>query len=210
MSELMPDPRLAAMQDIAAAYSKLRALDDAKHWQNLELSALRPSLPRCLTPEVANIDAQELAKAGAKGWLRYQSGVCRVDSDAAEILTDAGALIAGEWLLHDGQTSIHLRPHPQHPGMLGEWRYSERPLDVQPALEKGEVPVLRERVVVLAHPIERNGRGGDGLQSVLLYNVLWGASDQRDPYKLRRLCARFLGFYRQDRVVDPNGRGLLD
>lgn len=136
------------------------------------------------------------------GWARHQSGIYRSDKNPpAGKLSEMGPPLFGEWAIDAGH-SVHLRPDPWLAGGLTEWTYGERPLPADEALQDGETPALRQRLCVLANPLEEAA----GRHETLVYHVFWGASDEGEPYALRRLFARFAGSERQS-VTWRRGKG---
>ncbi|HRQ81642.1 MAG TPA: hypothetical protein PKZ97_11030, partial [Azospirillaceae bacterium] len=116
------------------------------------------------------------------------------------LLADAGALVKGEWVDADG-AGLLLHPDPDAPGCLIRWRYAERLLTDNAALQSEEIPALRERIVVLAPPIPKQPPSKEALQPVLVYHVFWGADDPGDPHAIHRLFHRFAGFAEENVVI---------
>jgi hypothetical protein len=134
------------------------------------------------------------------------------ESSALGKSDEAGPPIAGEWLVPDDTArpdvgvSIHLRPDAIVAGCLAEWRYEERPLKEQDTLHGDEIPALRQRVAVMAHP-RRDVQQVPHAQRVLFYHVFWGTADGEDSHALRRLFARFAGF--DDACSDFEGEKIV-
>ncbi len=96
---------------------------------------------------------------------------------------------------------MHLRQDAETPGKLTQWKYSERCLG-EDGPRDGELPVLCQHVIVLAHARNVSLARGSR-QPVLVYHVFWGA-DAAEPHSIRRLFARFVRFGMES-VLVPAG-----
>lgn len=172
---------LVVLRDIGGAYGRLTE-NGADEWPNLRLVAVTIA-------GTHGIDPPALFSAPGEGWVRHQSAIWRSDEPSR---ANAGLVLAAEWGSANRDASVHLRPDAEVAGKLTRWEYAERPLHEGDGLRDGELPVLRQRVAVLARSKGVSFEHGR-TQPVLVYHVFWGA-DPADPHTIRRLFARFVGF----------------
>lgn len=158
------------------AYNSLRKADTHNTWPELALVAVRVACER-LDAEAAE---RRLA-AASNGWVRRRSGAHRLDVPPGP---DFGPPLFAEWTEAGGSVSHRLTPHPQEPGALALWTYSEAPGEGAVAALAQDIAVLERSFDVHAPPQKA---------PLVLYRVYWGAP-QDDPAALRRLFARFVGF----------------
>jgi hypothetical protein len=187
---------VAALERLSKGAERLRKSLASTPWTGVTLPAVTPVSYTLAATDVDAAEATAEAESRAcPGWWRLSSGHGSRWKDSGETAGHGdGALLAGEWLLPDGD-SLHIGPA----AAAGQRR--RRVFRVTPGLEGAGMPALAEEVLTLAEGGAQPDQQGDSC--ALVHQVLWGFRDAAAARngELVRLACRFAGFASRGLVV---------
>ena len=122
------------------------------------------------------------------GWARFRSELGWT-GHLPQCFKQSGPPIMAEWRGDDDGVDVtwRLTPAPSMAGRALIVSVSEREVEPDGNLEKDEIPALRQRLEVLAHPRVAPF-------THVAYDVYWGLPPHGSPSATRRLFDRFAGF----------------